>query len=131
MAKILSKAQLKKLFGNEGTHTAADFEALIDTIVDKTILSLVAADVGLGVTSDPTFADVTVDSLIADTVTAESLGLLELAADPDDPDGGKSVIWMSDGTGAGDAGDIMMKISSPAGSAVATKTATLVDFSAV
>jgi hypothetical protein len=51
----------------------------------------------------------------------------ELAADPADPAEGKHIIWQSDGTGAGDDGDIMIKITAGG----VTKTATLVDFSAV
>jgi len=49
----------------------------------------------------------------------------ELSADPDDPAEGKTVFWQSDGTGTGDDGDFMIKIT--AGSV--TKTAVLVDFS--
>ena len=51
----------------------------------------------------------------------------EQSADPADPADGTYVIWMSDGTGAGDAGDIMIKITS----ATVTKTTTLVDYSAI
>lgn len=53
--------------------------------------------------------------------------LAEQSADPADPVEGQSCIWQSDGTGAGDDGDILMKIT-VGGS---TKTATLVDFSTV
>ena len=116
---VRSLIRLKKAFGKENGLKAQDFFDLIDTIVDKTILSLVASDVGLGTTSDPTFNDISIDTV----------NLLEQDADPDDPDGGKAVLWMSDGTAAGDAGDIMMKISSPAGSGAVTKTVTLIDFS--
>ena len=117
---VRSLARLKKAFGKVNGIKAQDFFDQIDTFVDKTILNLVASDVGLGTTSDPTFNDISIDTV----------NLLEQAADPADPDGGKMVLWMSDGTGAGDAGDIMMKISSPADESVATKTVTLVDFSA-
>jgi hypothetical protein len=51
----------------------------------------------------------------------------ERDADPTDPDEGQFVIWMSDGTGSGDDGDIMIKITAGG----VTKTATLVDFSTV
>jgi len=54
-------------------------------------------------------------------------GIAELSADPSDPSEGESVIWQSDGTGSGDDGDIMMKITAGG----VTKTTTLVDFSAV
>jgi hypothetical protein len=56
-------------------------------------------------------------------------GLLiaEQSSDPADPAEGRSVFWQSDGTGAGDDGDIMVKITAGG----VTKTATLIDFSAV
>jgi hypothetical protein len=62
------------------------------------------------------------------TGTIEGTGLIlgEKSADPADPAEGKSIIWQSDGTGAGDDGDIMIKITAGA----TTKTVTLVDFSA-
>ena len=50
----------------------------------------------------------------------------ELSADPADPAEGSNVQWQSDGTGSGDDGDIMMKITAGA----VTKTITLVDYSA-
>ena len=53
--------------------------------------------------------------------------LQELSSDPADPQEGFWRMWMSDGTGSGDEGDVMIKIT--AGSV--TKTATLVDFSAL
>jgi len=52
--------------------------------------------------------------------------LSERAYDPDNPSEGNSVIWMSNGDGSGDDGDIMIKITAGG----VTKTATLVDFSA-
>ncbi len=48
-----------------------------------------------------------------------------LSSDPADPPAGYSVQWVSDGTGSGDAGDVMMKIN--VGGTV--KIITLVDFS--
>jgi hypothetical protein len=56
-----------------------------------------------------------------------TIGTQELSADPADPAEGTHVIWQSDGTGAGDDGDIMMKITAGG----VTKTTTLVDFSAI
>jgi hypothetical protein len=50
----------------------------------------------------------------------------DVNADPADPANGTSVTWQSDGTGSGDDGDIMMKITDSGGT---TKTITLVDFS--
>lgn len=49
----------------------------------------------------------------------------ELSTDPSDPDEGSFVTWMSDGTGTGDDGDIIMKITAGG----VTKTVTIVDFS--
>jgi len=54
------------------------------------------------------------------------LTLKEKAYDPDNPEEGSSVIWMSNGNGSGDDGDIMIKITAGG----STKTVTLVDFSA-
>ncbi len=50
------------------------------------------------------------------------------SSDPDDPPDDSFCIWQTDGTGAGDDGDLMIKITDSGGT---TKTATLVDFSAV
>lgn len=52
--------------------------------------------------------------------------LKERTYDPDNPEDGSSVLWMSNGHGSGDDGDIMIKITSGG----VTKTVTLVDFSA-
>jgi hypothetical protein len=51
----------------------------------------------------------------------------ELSSDPADPDEGAHVCWQSDGTGTGDDGDILCKITA----AGTTKTTTLIDFSAL
>ena len=48
-----------------------------------------------------------------------------LSSDPSDPDAGNSVQWVSDGTGTGDAGDVIMKINVGG----TTKTVTLIDYS--
>jgi len=58
--------------------------------------------------------------------THDYLLVNERSSDPANPSEGQFVIWMSDGTGAGDDGDIMIKIQ--AGAVVKTKT--LVDYSA-
>lgn len=62
----------------------------------------------------------------SDSVGA-ALNIRELSADPADPPEGTFTTWMSDGAGAGDDGDIMVKITAGG----VTKTATLIDFSAV
>jgi hypothetical protein len=57
----------------------------------------------------------------------ETFILTEQSADPGDPPEGMSIMWQSDGTGAGADGDIMIKITAGG----STKTATIIDFSAV
>ena len=52
---------------------------------------------------------------------------IERSADVADPPEGHYSIWLSDGTGAGDDGDLLVKITAGG----VTKTATLVDYSAV
>lgn len=47
--------------------------------------------------------------------------------EPSDPPDGESVVWQSDGSGAGDEGDFMIKVTDSNGT---TKTSTLFDFSA-
>lgn len=60
------------------------------------------------------------------TASLDALILREKSADPADPAEGQSVIWQADGTGAGDDGDLMVKITAGG----VTKTTILVDFSA-
>jgi hypothetical protein len=74
-----------------------------------------------------------IELLEIDTIDWQSIGNLkggsggaELSADPDNPAEGNWSMWMSDGTGSGDDGDIMMKITAGG----STKTVTLIDFSA-
>lgn len=67
------------------------------------------------------------DQTIDGTLTlSEALQIQELSIDPPNPAEGKFVLWMSNGTGSGDDGDIMMKVTAGG----TTKTITLVDFSA-
>ena len=61
------------------------------------------------------------------TASLDALILREKSSDPADPAEGQSVIWQSDGTGAGDDGDLMVKITAGG----VTKTTTLVDFSGI
>jgi hypothetical protein len=59
---------------------------------------------------------------------ASAVFLKAKAKDPATPARGQAVIWLADGTGTGDDGDIMVMITDTSGT---TKTATLVDFSAM
>jgi hypothetical protein len=69
----------------------------------------------LAAASDPTFDNLTVDTVI----------FSEQSSNPDEPTEGKAVIWMSDGTGFGYDGDVM--IASTAGGVA--KYGTLFDHS--
>jgi hypothetical protein len=51
-----------------------------------------------------------------------------LSSDPAAPPNNSHIMWQSDGSGSGDDGDIMIKITNSLGT---TKTATLIDFSAL
>lgn len=64
---------------------------------------------------------------VTETVLRGAIVRNELGADPADPAEGTYVTWMSNGAGAGDDGDIMVKITAGG----VTKTATLIDFSAL
>lgn len=66
------------------------------------------------------------DDVIAANGGVDTLTFLERSADPPEPTEGKCVIWLSDGTGKGDDGDLL--IAGKAGGA--TKWATLFDHSA-
>jgi len=57
--------------------------------------------------------------------TPATIAMVEKSSDPADPPEGHSVIWQSDGTGTGDDGDILIKITAGG----VTATATLVDYS--
>jgi hypothetical protein len=60
------------------------------------------------------------------TVFDKPLLFVAVATDPPDPPPGQSVLWMSDGTDTGDAGDIICR-TNVAGT---VKTTTVVDHSA-
>lgn len=72
-------------------------------------------------------ANTTVIGNTSTTLTKIFGGLVgkELSSDPADPAEGEHVLWQSDGTGSGDDGDVMIKITAGG----TTKTATLIDFS--
>jgi hypothetical protein len=55
-----------------------------------------------------------------------AIGLLEKSVDPAEPNDGQAVIWLSDGTGKGDDGDVMIAVQANS----TTKYGTLFDYSA-
>ena len=65
-------------------------------------------------------------AVAAGSSSFQQYGGSEQSSDPSDPAEGEHVIWQSDGTGSGDDGDIMMKVTAGG----STKTVTIVDFSA-
>ncbi|MBS3777152.1 MAG: hypothetical protein KGY70_18295 [Bacteroidales bacterium] len=56
------------------------------------------------------------------TIRTKKIYLEALSADPDDPYSDDAVIWLSDGTGSGDSGDLMIKSTNSGGT---TSTGTL------
>lgn len=59
------------------------------------------------------------------TINTTEVNLEALSEDPGDPINDRSVMWQSDGTETGDAGDIIVKITVSG----VTKTTTLIDYS--
>ena len=80
------------------------------------------AALGLGSIATQEATSVSVTDLAVDGAVTQR----PLSADPPDPSAGNSVMWVSDGTGTGDAGDVMLKIN--VGGVV--KAVMLVDYSA-
>ena len=117
------------------TLTAAEaLDACRGRYIDDTYLGL---DMQFSEGSGTNVADLSLNSIVGtasggfswstrEEPRRDGLALVELSADPPNPPEGDTVIWQSDGTGSGDDGDIMMKITSGG----STKTVTLVDFSA-
>ena len=62
------------------------------------------------------------------STTLSHLNFNAVNTDPDDPIKNSSVLWQSNGTGTGDDGDILCKITDSSGT---TKTTLIVDFSII
>ena len=90
-------------FGSSYTTTAAPSNGL-----------LVEGNVGIGTTAPDTLLH-----------NAGAYTQQPLSSDPADPDAGNSVQWVSDGTGTGDAGDVLLKVNVGG----TTKIITLIDYS--
>ena len=116
--------RVEVLFKADGDWTAASNPTAVaflttpsgSTVKTERLRINSEGDVGIGTSSPVTKLEV--DGAITQQ---------ELSSDPSDPAEGSFVTWMSDGTGSGDDGDIMMKITAGG----VTKTTTLVDFSAL
>ena len=103
------------LDGTSGAPVVRPLFQFIGSGIIGNVMTVAAnGNVGIGTSAPDTKLDV-----------AGAITHAELSADPSDPDEGKTVMWTSDGTGTGDDGDVMMKITAGG----VTKTVTLVDFS--
>ena len=100
---------------NEGSDSLMDFRVESDNNTHMLYVSGSNDRVGIGTDAPETELHIN-----------GGLTLTEKSSDPADPAEGNSVLWMSNGVGSGDDGDIMMKITAGG----VTKTITLVDFSA-
>jgi hypothetical protein len=120
---------------DEGGHINLYTAANYDTDINIFTIKALEDDLWIGWTNQPDALKFTGNGaavtasfsvgLTGTTIDASVLGLLERAADPTEPTEGTAVIWMSDGSGKGDDGDIM--IASQAGGV--TKYGTIFDHS--
>jgi hypothetical protein len=119
--------------GQLALYTAADH----DTTIDYYNIQAHQDDLRIGPDTDPDALKYDADTngwdisaagglKVTNTLQVDDLKLLERSSDPAEPAEGEAVIWMSDGTGKGDDGDVL--IASKAGGT--TKWGTLFDHSA-
>ncbi len=112
------------LYSNNGHRFqfVAEGSTLLRLDADGNGVAEFDADFEIGAFAAPTF---TIDKLTGDAYIGGAVTRKELSADPADPAEGMHVVWQSDGTGSGDDGDIMMKITING----TTKTVTIDDSS--
>lgn len=67
---------------------------------------------------------------VKDFVNVTDLLTLQESGDPAQPADGEGIIWMSDGVGLGDAGDVMIATTYNDGEGAVTRYGTLFDHSA-
>jgi len=96
-------------------------QTVIGRITGGNVKALTQAELANLVNSEPgAIGDITPDVANFTTIT-----LIERSADPDAPAEGKCIVWMSDGTGKGNAGDVMLAVTAGG----VTKYASLFDHS--
>jgi len=108
---------------NKSIYLGASTKALADGDTNEIVIGYNAT--GAGSNSVVLGNDSITKTVLKGDVQTEEQTQTSLSADPTDPDAGNSVQWVSDGTGSGDAGDVMMKINV----AGVVKTTTLIDYS--
>lgn len=96
-------------------------------ISDGSLRNAASLDAGDVFEVEQTGTAVQYKTRLSDLVSFAFGNVQEKSSDPSDPAEGYFVIWMSDGVGSGDDGDILVKVTAGG----VTKTITLIDFSAV
>ena len=119
--EVLSDGDLRLFFDTDDNGDQLEiYKAGATPATADLLLHLVGTSILMDAVTDVNLAGV------AQILRATALGVEDRAADPSNPSAGRMVLWQSDGTGSGDDGDIMVKITDSGGT---TKTATLLDFS--
>lgn len=95
---------LFKVFDNSDDTKVIDFE--LSGITTANTRTITPADADMTIPSTTNHTDLTDGG--ETTLHRHPFELLEKSADPTQPSEGEAVIWMSDGTGKGDDGDILM-----------------------
>lgn len=121
--EVLSDGDLRLFFDTDDNGDQLEiYKAGSTTATADLLLHLVGTSILMDAVTDVNLAGV------AQILRATALGVEDRATDPSNPSAGRMVLWQSDGTGSGDDGDIMVKITDSLGT---TKTTTLIDFSAL
>ena len=110
--------------GSNNTILGANVTGLAAGLANNIILADGAGNQRLNITST---GNVGIGTTAPDTKLHNAGAYTQepLSSDPADPDAGNSVQWVSDGTGTGDAGDVLLKVNVGG----TTKIITLIDYS--
>jgi len=107
-------AETRVLFQDHAANTLAQIEGSHGGVANNSRGNLIfSTNTGAALTEAGRFDRFQTLTLTGDLVSGGWLKLMEQAADPPEPAEGQCVIWMSDGTGKGDDGDVL--IASKAG----------------